>query len=189
MDAIEAILKRRAIRLFSGKKIERSLLERITDAGRLAPTSANMQPLKFLIIDDKEKCERIFRALKWAAYLPQWTPPEDKQPTAYIFILLDTEIKRSFFEYDVGLSAQNMMIASTALGLGSCCLLVGTAMKEILNIPERYRFTLVIALGYPVHNSKTTDLGDSIKYSMDENNDFSVPKRKKEDVVFFDQFE
>ena len=191
MDTLEAIGKRRSIRMFERKRIEKNLLSKIAEAGRLAPNSMNMQPLKLLVVDELEKCASIFKALKWAGYLPQWTPPEDKQPSAYVFILLDTEIKRSFFEYDVGLSAQNMMVASTALGIGSCCLSVieKSAMGKILHTPDKYEFTLVIALGYPAHESKTTELTDSIKYSVDEKNDFSVPKRKKEDVIFFNELD
>lgn len=185
MEAYEAILKRRSIRQFEQEKIDRDILVKIADAGRLAPSAMNMQPLKFLVIDDKRR-KNIFKTLSWAGYLKEWTPAEDKQPAAYIFILVDSEIKKSEYEYDVGLAAENMLIAATGFGLGSCPLMVfNKKIADILKIKERYLLTLVVALGYPAEESEAEGMEGSIKYHRDENGVLYVPKRKEEQSVYF----
>ena len=83
MEAYEAVLRRRCIRQFKPDRIEKELLRKIAEGGRLAASSMNMQPLKFLVADKPELNSRIFKTLSWAGYLTGWTPPEDRQPAAY----------------------------------------------------------------------------------------------------------
>lgn len=185
MEAYEAIMKRRAIRQFKRDKIDSKTLIKIADAGGLAPTAANLQPLRFLIIDKPELSSRIFETLHWAGYLPDWAPPKNKQPAAYIFILVDSEIRKSMYEYDVGLAAGNIMVAATSFGLGSCCLAVSNKEKtaEILGISDRYLLSLVIALGYSAEKSRVEEMKESVKYFRDEEGILHVPKRKSDDII------
>jgi len=183
MEAYEAILKRRSIRQFSKKEISIGILQKLGDAGGVAPNAANMQPLKFIIINKPN--EEIFDFLKWAGYLPEWTPPKEKQPRAYVIILADSKIRKTGYEIDVGLAAENIMIAATGFGLGSCCLGIHDKdeMLKILKLPKRYVPVLVIALGYPAEESKAEEMKDSVKYWRDEKEKMHVPKRKN--TVYF----
>ncbi len=189
MDAYDAIIRRRAIREFTARKITRKVLGRVCDAGRLAPTAANLQPLVFLVVDDPELATKAGAAFRWAARLPGWKQPPGKAPAAYIFILADREIRQSGYEYDAGLAAQSIMIAATASGLGSCCLAVADGRKaaELLGTGSRYAFTLAVALGYPAWKSKALDMGGpggSTAYFL-EGRTLMVPKRRLKDVVRF----
>ena len=65
------------------------LLKKFVDAARLAPSAANLQPLEFLIVDDKDLCGKIFKTLSWAVYIkPRWTPAENERPVSYIIMLV-----------------------------------------------------------------------------------------------------
>ena len=61
MSVHDLILSRRTIRQFGPKPVGRDILEKIVNAGRLAPSAANLQPLEFIAVDDEELRERDLR--------------------------------------------------------------------------------------------------------------------------------
>ena len=65
MDALEAILKRRSVRKFTGEIIPREHLEKIVDAGRLAATGSNRQPWDFIVVTDQATIEQLTVVGKW----------------------------------------------------------------------------------------------------------------------------
>ncbi len=69
MKVYEAATQRRTIRKFKQQPIERTLLEKYVDAARLAPSASNMQPLKYVIVDEPVKVKQVFENVKWAAYI------------------------------------------------------------------------------------------------------------------------
>ena len=99
MDIYELIKKRRTIRKFEQKPIEKDLLLKMTDAARVAPSGGNLQPIKYAVVNSKEMCDKMFSLVRWAAYLaPDYNPKEDERPTAYIAVYGDTSIKKQGFE-------------------------------------------------------------------------------------------
>ena len=86
MEVYEAIKKRRSVRKFiQDRKIDREVLERLIEAARLAPSASNIQPVKYVIVDDEKLAEEIFRHVRWAAYVaPRRTPKEGERPVAFI---------------------------------------------------------------------------------------------------------
>jgi len=62
MDVFETILKRRTIRSFSSKPIEKEKLEKILEAGRWAPSAGNLQDWAFIVVDSQEIKEGLWRA-------------------------------------------------------------------------------------------------------------------------------
>ena len=60
MNVYDAILSRRSIRRFQQKQISIDLLKKFINAARLAPSAANLQPLEFYIVNDKELCSKVF---------------------------------------------------------------------------------------------------------------------------------
>ncbi len=187
MEVYTAIKKRRAIRQFGQKQISREVLSKIANAGRLAPSGLNLQPLKFLVIDDLKLSKKAFSIMKWAGYLKGWIPPENKRARAYIFIIVDPLIKNKYYEYDVGLAASNIMIAATGFGLGSCPMAVPNSQEaaQTFGTPKRYLFTLAVALGYPGEKSEEEVMKDSVEYYHNNKGRLRVPKRKIHDVIFF----
>ena len=55
MDVFEAIQQRRSIRSYQDKPVEREKLEKILEAGRLAPSARNIEPWHFIAVTDSEK--------------------------------------------------------------------------------------------------------------------------------------
>ena len=70
MDAITAIKNRRTVRKFTQEEIPNEKLVELVNLARLAPYGANVQPLKYVIIQEKSLRDRIFPHTKWAGYLP-----------------------------------------------------------------------------------------------------------------------
>jgi len=186
MNTYETIIKRRTIRKFKQEKIKRDVLIKLINAARHAPSGANLQPLKYIIVDRPEKVEKIFIYLKWAGYLaPHGDPKEGEKPVAYIIVLADTKIRKTGYELDAGAAIQNILLAAEEEDIGTCWIgsIDREAVRTLLNIPEEYIIDSVIALGYKGENSVSEDERGSIKYYRDENGMIHVPKRKLEDII------
>ena len=185
MTVYEAIMNRRTIRKFTQEPIKNEDLIKLVDCARMAAYGANMQPLKFKIISDKEILDEIFPSTKWAAMLSNGTPAENERPTAYIAVLGDTEIKKSF-EVDAGAAVTSMMLAAEEMGIASCWLgaIDRAAIKQILGLDDKFEVLYLLALGYPAQKSKAVKMQDaSTKYYLDENGELNVPKRSIEEIL------
>jgi len=190
MDVYDAILSRRTIRRFQKKPIKLDLLRRFVNAARLAPSAANLQPLEYFIVTEKEICSKIFETIGWAAYItPKWTPSVDERPTAYIVILVK-DINNKFYARDVSLASENIVLAAEEEGIGSCIIynIDRGKIQEILKIPKTLHVDSIIALGYKAENPVVEDLKDSVKYWRDENEVLHVPKRRLEDIIHINKF-
>ena len=64
MEFEDIIRKRTAVRKFSDKKIEQELLNKILEAGRLAPTAKNNQPIKIYVVNSNEGMEKNRQSFK-----------------------------------------------------------------------------------------------------------------------------
>ena len=185
MTVYEAILKRRTVRRFQPEPVPYSTLEKMVNAGRLAPSAANLQPCEFLIVDDPNLTAAVFSTLKWAGYVtPADNPPEEKRPAAYIVLLLNQEKGRDGVA-DAGAAIENMILTGLEEGVAACWL--GSVDRgqliKILNIPDCCRIDSVLALGYPDQENQTEDFSGSVKYWLDEKGNFHVPKRSLKDVL------
>lgn len=181
---MEIFTKRRSVRKFKSSLVNYADLKHIADCGRLAPSPANLQPLKFHIIT--KKSAEIFEQVKWAGYLPDWNPDPEDAPPAYIAILGDTDIKQNGeFELDAGIAGCAMTFAAESLGLSSCWLgaINREKISEILKLSENLKLLYVIAFGYAAQESEAVPFDGSIKYTMDENGKIHVPKRAFNDVI------
>lgn len=187
MDVDKAIQSRRSIRRFQQKPVKIDLLKKMVDNARLAPSAANLQPLEFIIINEKEICAKIFKTLSWAGYIkPKWTPKPNERPVAYITILVK-EKNNPWYQRDTSYAAGSIVLTAESNDIGSCilCKIDHDKIKEILNIPEEIIVDSVVALGYKAEHPVVEDLIDSVKYYRDENNVLHVPKRKLDEILYF----
>lgn len=107
-------------RFYQEVSIELQTLKELVDLSRYCASAANLQPLKYILSCEREKNALIFRHLAWAAYLKDWPgPAEGERPAAYIIVLGDTTLARSF-GCDHGIVCQTMLLAATERGLGGC---------------------------------------------------------------------
>lgn len=190
MNVREAIEMRRTIRKFEQIQIDTADLHELIDCARLAAYGANLQPLKFRTITDKSEISGIFPYIKWAGYLTDGGPKKGEEPTAYIAVLGDIDIKKNGqFETDAGAAVTNMMLRATELQLGTCWLgaIDREKISEELNIPENLKLLYLLAVGVPKQESRACDMknGD-VKYFEDKDGIINVPKRSLEEIIIED---
>ena len=177
----KAIISRRTIRRFKQKPIPESILKRLINAARLAPSASNLQPLEFIIIKDKDICAKIFPHLRWAGYIaPYGTPSSTERPVAYIAVLVNRiKARPKYVAYDVGAAVQNIILAAWEQGIGSCWMqaINRTQIKGILNISKDYQLDSIIAFGYRAELPVVENCKGSIKYWKDKKGTLHVPKR------------
>ena len=141
MNALEAIGKRRSVRKYTGEPIPGKDLEKIVDAGRLAATGSNEQPWDFVVVTDRAMVARLKVAAEWM-----------EKAAAIIAVVMDPS-SRWWIE-DGSAAVENMLIASTALGYGSCWLEGYTLpheeeFKKLLGIPKEKRLLTLVPIGVP----------------------------------------
>jgi nitroreductase len=161
------------------------------NAGRLAPSAANRQPLEFIVVEGADKREQVFPCLKWAGYIaPEGNPKPGQEPQAYVVVLVNTDIREKGHEWDSGAAIENMILAAWEKGIGSCWIIScdKARIQTLLNVPAPYKVDSVVAFGYPAESPVIEDLKDSVKYWKDEKGCLHVPKRKLTEVIHFDEF-
>lgn len=193
MDVIEAIKTRRTIRFFKQDPIEDKVLFDLVDAGHVAPSASNGQPLEYVIVNEKAVVEKVFEQLGWGAYVePRRTPPAGRKPVAYIVVLINSEWELGRFGVvDAAAAIQNILLAAWNQGIGSCWLASVKREKtaKILGLPQNLRIDSVIALGYPDENPLMEDCNtDSIEYYLNENDQLHVPKRKLGNIAHSNKY-
>ena len=191
MSLYDLIVSRRSIRQFKPEPISQEILRDVVNAGRLAPSAANRQPLEFIVVDEESIRKQLFPCLKWAGYIaPEGNPKPGHEPQAYVVVLVNTEIREKGFEWDSGAAIENMILAAWEKGIGSCWIISvdKDRVKTLLNVPATYKVDSVIAFGYPAEAPVIEDFEDSVKYWKDEQSCLHVPKRKLADVIHFNEF-
>jgi len=186
MSVYNVALKRRSIRRFKKKKIPFTILKKLINVGRLAPSAANLQPCEFIIVDKKHTVDRIFPTLKWAGYIqPEGNPSEGCQPAAYIVVLINKRKKPLSAEADAAAAVENILLVAQDEGLGSCWIgaIDRARIRNILKIPEYCEVKYVVVLGYPGESPRLERLTNSVKYWKDKAGLFHVPKRSLEEVL------
>jgi nitroreductase len=158
MDALEAIRKRRSVRDYTGDPIPREDLETIVDAGRLAATGHNNQPWDFIVVTNPDMIHKLKVAAKWM-----------EKAGAIIAVVLDPSAR--YWLEDGSAAIQNILIAATALGYGSCwlegyTLPLEAEFKTLLDIPAEKRLLTLIPIGVPVEwpNKEKKSLADVIHW-------------------------
>jgi nitroreductase len=140
VDIFEAIQGRHTSRNFDGTSVLKTDLEKIVDAGRLAPTGYNIQPWQFIVVTDREKIEYLSEADKWIA-----------NAGAVIMVVMDLTIS-DFTTEDASAAIAYMLLASTALGYGACwvegdIVPFEAEFKETFNIPDQHRLFALVPVG------------------------------------------
>ncbi|MBX5321421.1 MAG: nitroreductase family protein [Candidatus Bathyarchaeota archaeon] len=172
MDFYEVVFKRRSIRKFKETPVIEEVLFRVLEAGRWAPSAGNTQPWHFIIVTDVEVKKRIAHvcteysrkhwadfASETARYLAARGGSWDKSAMAKIPVLIAVcfhvpeKMREELALASAWTAIQNMLLAATAEGLGSCIYTFYNTeeenqLKEILGVPENHRIAALIQLGY-----------------------------------------
>jgi len=191
MNVYEATIKRRTIRRFKQKPIPLETLKKLVNAGRLAPSSANLQPIEYIVIDGSDLVQKVFETLKWAGYIsPAGNPPPGERPVAYIIVLADKKKNPGNCERDAAAAIENMILVAMEEGIGSCWLgsIDINKLTDILELPEHIKIDSVLALGYSNESPQIEKIKDSVKYWKDETGTLHVPKRNIDNIFFYNKY-
>ena len=188
----EAVTKRRSIRRFQDLPVPYEALEKCVDAGRLAPSGRNRQLWEYVIVDDEKLLPQVFDGIMLGA----GGAPEGHEPRAYIIILINRTLEvelgaaKRVVNYDVGFTAENMILVALEQGLGACPIatFAENKLKQILHIPEKYEVALVLALGYPDEAPVVVVTAGPVEYWTDSQGIRHIPKRKLADIVHCNGF-
>lgn len=187
MNLTDLVTRNRTYRRFDESyNIEYKTLEHLIALARLSASGANKQPLKFLIYNTPEDCQRVFPFTAWAGYLKDWPGPQPgERPAAYIIVLGDTSISESF-GVDHGIAAQSIMLGATEAGLGGC--IIGSVnrdgLRNELKVPAGFEILLVLALGKPVEKVVVEEIKEgNVRYWRDDDKTHHVPKRSLNELI------
>lgn len=180
MSVMDTLVSRRTYRRFAQKAVPQDVVDDIVEAVRLSSCGANRQAVRLVVVNKPEAVAKVQPLVKWAAYLPpeQGTPKADELPTLYVAVVQDTSIPGDL---------ANMTLAAWDKGVGSCIMgaINKPALTELLGIEEPQKLAFMVAFGYPAHKAHIVPLTaeTGVKYYLDENRDYCVPKRSKEEIA------
>lgn len=139
MDAYEAIVTKRDTREYEPQPISPEHLRRIVQAGRMAGSSKDEQPIRLLLLTEQADREAIATCGDFAEHLPG-------SPLVVIVVRLGDS--RPF---DAGRVAQNMMVAAQADGIASCPVGIqhDDCARKVLGLPADATVAMAITFGYP----------------------------------------
>ncbi|MCD6122866.1 MAG: nitroreductase family protein [Spirochaetales bacterium] len=147
MQVIPEILNRKSIVDFKPDPIEKDKLERVLEAGRLAPSAKNRQEWRFIVITDKKKRDKIKDAAFGQEHVGQapaiivacTTNIDYRMPNGQLAYPIDLTFPVSF-----------MMVQAVHEGLGTCCVTTydEQEIKEFLSVPYSMRAVMLLLVGY-----------------------------------------
>lgn len=172
MDFEKVITERYSVRKFKEERLPQSVIEKILNAGHLAPTGCNFQPQRILVLNSDESIGKLKNCTKC----------HFNAPTAMLICHNKNESWKRVYDgalsspVDAAIVTTHMMLAAQNEGVGSCWVMHfdPEAMRENFNIPEGIEPLALLVMGYPAEDAKPLDMH------------FNV--RPMEETVFYDMF-
>jgi nitroreductase len=147
MELMEVIRNRRAVRKYKSKPVSEKDIEYVLQAARLAPSWANGQCWRYIVVTDEDSRRKITSELRWA----------DRAAEAPVIIVGCADPAKSgdrngkpYYMLDMGISMEHLLLAATEKGLGTCWIgrFDEKVVKETLGIPENIQAVALTPLGY-----------------------------------------
>lgn len=143
MDVFEVIEARRSIRKYRPEPIPDDKMGMILDAARLAPSAANRQPWRFVLVQNADRKKVLARAANDQTFL--------SDAAVIVVAVGDPEVSARWHEKDTMIALEHIVLAATALGYGTCW--IGAfdedAVKRLLKIPPRMKIVALLPIGLP----------------------------------------
>lgn len=164
MDALDAIDNRKSVRKYNSKIVSKEIIERIINAGRKAPSAANVQPWEFIAVTSQNIRNKLADVADYGKFIAE-------SPLCIAVFCKDTK----YYLEDGCAAVGNILIAATALGLGTCWIAgdkksYAETVREILKVPVGYKLIALISAGYSDDDGKPK------------------VKRKLEEVLHYEKF-
>jgi len=149
MDVFEALKMRKSVRAYQETPVPKEALKRILEAGRIAPSASNRQPWHFIVVTESEKRKVISKG-PYAKFVTE--------SPVVIVGLGDSKASPNWYIVDVSIALENMVLAATAEGLGTCWIggFIEDEVRQLLGIPKNLKIVSLLSVGYPLEK---TDAG------------------------------
>ena len=157
MALLDLLKHRKSVRDFLDRPVEREKIMMCLEAARLAPSACNSQPWKFIVVDDKQLKDKLgdaaFRGIysmnsfcKMAPVMIAVVSERSKFLASIGGMFRGTK----YYLIDIGVAVEHFVLQAEDLGLGTCWIgwFNEGAIKPILNIPQRKKIDILIALGH-----------------------------------------
>ncbi len=142
-DTFDTILKRRSVRKYQARAVSEADLHKILEAGRQAPSAANRQPWHFVVVrgtEDKQKLAQACSGQTWMG-----------DAGVIIAGIGKPSVSEKWYAVDVSIAMQNMILAATTLGYGTCW--IGAfdqdQVREALGVPGDMTVIALTPVGVP----------------------------------------
>lgn len=163
MELLEILQKRRSVRKYAAENISQDKLEKILQAGLLAPSSRAIYPVELVAVRDKEMLRGLSECKAAGAAML-------KNADAAIVVVGDTAKSDAWIE-DCSITMTLMMLEATEQGVGNCWVQCrgrqtseGTSTEEriktLLDIPEKFGVLAILSLGMPAGELTPHELPD-----------------------------
>ncbi len=165
MEFFDVISKRYSCREYLDDKIKKEELDKILEAGNLAPTAVNYQPIKIIVIESNECLSKLKEATKYTFNSKTiLCVAHDKRESWHRY-----KDQRDFGTVDSAIVTTHMVLEATNLGIGSCivCSMNEDMVKEILGLDENFIVDSLITLGYPKdkgHHNSRKNIDEIVEY-------------------------
>jgi nitroreductase len=155
MELYEAVQKRLSVRSYKPDPVPEEALDRILEAGRLAPSAKNLQPWKFIVVKDPAIRQALVPACRGQASVGQ-------APVVICGCAIDAQVWKGMGGYwsaetvDITIALEHMILAAAAEGLGTCWIgaFIEAEVRKVLAIPEGVKPIALTPLGYPAVEAK-----------------------------------
>jgi nitroreductase len=166
MEFSELVQQRYSVRAYKPDPVEEDKLAQILEAARLAPTAANRQPFRILVIHTEGRQDELRRIYgrPWFVQAPIilcacGVPAEN-------WVRMDG---KNYNDVDVTIAMDHLILAAANLGLGTCWVAAfdPAAAREVLNLPDGVEPIAFTPLGYPADSpttKKRKPLEDLVRY-------------------------
>ena len=154
-ETMRVILGRRSCRAFQPDEIPQAHIDLLIEALRWAPSAGNRQPWHFYLVKNAELKQKLVDAAYGQAFLAQ-------APLVFMICAMPEqsaaryrERGRSLYVYqDTAIASENLMLAATALGYGSCWMgaFDESRVSQVLALPPGQRPVAIIPVGKPAEN-------------------------------------
>jgi len=186
---LDLVVRRQSVRKFEERPVEREKIITCIEAARLSPSAENVQPCRYLVLDDPERIKKfseqvfsgLYRYTRWAANAP-----------VIIAIFAEKDILANrlgkqiqgthYYLIDVGIAGEHLVLQAEELGLGSCWIgwFHAKNAQKFFKIPRGWRVVSLLAMGYSKYKKKVSLAGEAGQEKR--------PKKKIEEILYFNYY-
>ncbi|MHB1653633.1 MAG: nitroreductase family protein [Desulfitobacteriaceae bacterium] len=175
MDFLEIAKKRYAVRKYQAKKVEEDKVMKILEAGRVAPTAANLQPQRLIVVLEREGLEKLKKAVNiydaplaiiiCSDHNRAWKRPFDG---------------KNMVDIDASIVTDHMMLQATELGLGTVwiCYFKPDVLRKEFNLPANLEPINILAIGYADEEGALAERHDTARKPLADLVSYEIYKEK-----------